>query len=70
MAKSIIEEILNNKEELIVSFLKVMEGKEAKAKFNLDGIEFRIGDTKVEVNGAVELKVTPTAPGKPRKKRR
>jgi len=70
MAKSIIEEILNNKEDLIIGFLKVMEGKEAKAKFNLDGIEFRLGDTNVEVSGAVELKVIPAAPARPKGKKR
>ena len=55
----IIEEILRDKEELILKLLELMEGKEAKAKFNLDGIEFKIGKSKVQLNGKIEVGFTP-----------
>ncbi len=54
-----IEEILKNKEELLVKFLSLMEGKETSANVNLDGIKFDLGDTAVKVNGNVELTIVP-----------
>ena len=55
-----VEEILKNKEELIVKFLSIVEGKETKANVNLDGVEFKVGDTAVQLNGNVEFTVIPT----------
>jgi hypothetical protein len=54
-----LEQILRNNEELIVSFLKILEGRETKARANLDGIMFRIGKTDVLVNGTVEFTIVP-----------
>ena len=58
-AMGLIEEILKNKEEILVSFLKVLEGKEARAKVKLDGIEFHVGQSTVKLNGAVEFTFIP-----------
>jgi hypothetical protein len=55
-----IEEILKNKEELLVKFLSIIEGKETSANVNLDGIKFDIGGTAVKVDGNVEFTVVPT----------
>ena len=54
-----IEELLKNKEELLVKFLSIMEGKETSANVSLDGIKFDIGGTKVKVEGNVEFTVLP-----------
>jgi hypothetical protein len=54
-----IEELLKNKEELLVKFLSIMEGKETSANVNLDGIKFDMGGTAVKVNGNVQFTVVP-----------
>lgn len=58
-AMGLIEEILKNKEEILVSFLKVLEGKEAKAKVNLDGIEFHVGKSAIKLKGTIEFTFIP-----------
>lgn len=55
----VIEEILKNKEEILVKLLELIEGKEAKATVNLDGIEFHIGKSAVKLKGNVELTFVP-----------
>ena len=55
----VIEEILKNKEELLIKFLQIIEGKEAKAKVDLGGVEFHIGDSTIKVKGEVELSFIP-----------
>ena len=55
----IIEEILKNKEEFLLKVLEILEGKEAKTKINLDGVEFKIGKSKIKVNGNLEFVVIP-----------
>jgi len=55
----IVEEILKNKEEILIRFLQVMEGKEASAKVNLDGIEFKVGKSAIKLNGNVEFTFVP-----------
>lgn len=55
----LIEEILKNKEELLVKFLEIMEGKESRAKINLDGVEFNVGKSRVRMAGAVEFTFVP-----------
>jgi hypothetical protein len=55
-----IEEILKNKEELLTKFLSIVEGKETKANVNLDGVEFKVGKTSVQLNGNVEFTVIPS----------
>ncbi len=54
-----IEELVKNKEELLVKFLSIVEGKETSANVNLDGIKFNLGGTEVKVNGNVELTLVP-----------
>ena len=55
----IIEEILKNKEELLVALFKVIEGKEARAKVNLNGVKFNIGKSSVKMEGTIELTLVP-----------
>jgi len=55
----LIEEILKNKEEIIVKLISLMEGKETKARINLDDVEFNIGSTKIMLSGAVDIDVIP-----------
>jgi len=55
----IIEEILKNKEEIIVALLKVLEGKETRARVKLDGVRFNVGNSVVKMEGAVEFTFVP-----------
>ena len=59
VAMGLLEEILKNKEEILVSFLNVLEGKETRAKVNLDGIEFHVGKSAIKLNGEVEFTFIP-----------
>ena len=54
-----VEELLKNKEELLVKFLSIVEGKETSANVSLDGIKFDIGGTEVNVNGNIEFTLVP-----------
>ncbi len=51
----IIEEIIANKEELLLKFLDVISGKEATARVNLDGVKFSVGSAKVKLEGQVSI---------------
>lgn len=55
----IIEEILKNKEEILVRLLQVLEGKETSARVNLDGIEFKVGKSAIKLSGNVEFTFVP-----------
>jgi len=55
----IIEEVLKNKEEILINFLRVMEGKEATAKVNLDGVKFKVGDASVKLSGEIAFTLVP-----------
>ena len=55
----IIEEVLKNKEELIVALLKVLEGKETRANVKLDGVKFNIGQSSVKMEGNIEFTFVP-----------
>lgn len=55
----ILEEILKNKEELLIKLLEIMEGKESRAKIDLEGVEFHVGQSAVRLKGSVELTFIP-----------
>lgn len=55
----IIEEVLKNKEEILIKLLEVMEGKEASASVNLDGIELAVGKSAIKLKGSVEFTFVP-----------
>jgi len=55
----LLEEILKNKEEILVKLLEIMEGKESKAKVNLDDVEFHVGNSAVRLKGTIELTFIP-----------
>ncbi len=54
-----IEEVLKDKEALLLRLLEILEGKEAKAKLNLDGVEFKIGKSAVKLHGKIEITFVP-----------
>ena len=54
-----IEEVLKNKEELLIKLLEILEGKESRAKINLDGVEFHVGKSAVRMQGTVEITFIP-----------
>ena len=59
VAMGMIEEVLKNKEELLIAFLKVLEGKESRAKVNLDGVKFNVGKSAVRMEGVIEFTFIP-----------
>lgn len=52
---TLVDELVKNKEEILIKVLQFLEGKEASTKLNLNGIQFRIGGTLVKLNGEVEI---------------
>jgi len=54
-----LEDILKDKEELINTMLKLLEGREARATLDLDGISFKLGKSTVAVNGKLQLTFIP-----------
>jgi len=59
VAMGIIEEVLKNKEEILVALLKVLEGKESRARVNLDGVKFNVGKSSVKMEGEIEFTFVP-----------
>ena len=55
----VIEEILANKEELLVALLKVLEGKETRATLDLNGVTFKVGQSRVVMEGSIQLTFVP-----------
>jgi len=55
----VLEELIKNKEDLLLTFMKIIEGKEAKAKINLAGVKFKAHGTEVKLDGAIEFTVIP-----------
>jgi hypothetical protein len=55
----IVEEIVSNKEELILKFIDVLSGKEATARVNLDGVQFKLGSSRVKLEGQVSFTLVP-----------
>ncbi|MBI4019843.1 MAG: hypothetical protein HY367_00810 [Candidatus Aenigmarchaeota archaeon] len=55
----IVEELLKEKEEIIVKLIQVLEGKTAKARINLNGVQFKVGKTSVKLEGSVDLTIVP-----------
>jgi hypothetical protein len=55
----VVDEIVKNKEELILKLLDVVSGKEATARVNLDGVAFNVGKSKVKLEGQVTFTLIP-----------
>lgn len=55
----ILEEILSNKEEILVALVKALEGKEAGVKVSLDEVKFKIGNSEVKLEGGLEFSFVP-----------
>ena len=55
----VLEDIVKNKEQFLEKLLEILEGKEMRTKLNLNGVEFKIGESKVKVNGSVEFIMVP-----------
>ena len=55
----VVEDIIKNKEELILKLLDVVSGKEATARVNLDGVAFNIGTSKGKMEGQVTFTLVP-----------
>lgn len=59
MAMGFIEEMLKNKEELLLKLLEILEGKESKAKLNLNDVQFHVGNSVVQMKGNIEVTFVP-----------
>jgi len=57
----VFEEMIQNKDELIAKILQLLQGREAKTKINLDGVEFKIGDVALKVDGKIDITIAPFA---------
>ena len=57
--ENLIEAISKNKEEILIKFLQILEGKEARGELDLGGLEFKIGEARVEVNGKITFAIKP-----------
>jgi hypothetical protein len=55
----IVDDIVKNKEELILKMLDVVSGKEASARVNLDGVAFNIGKSRIKLEGQVTFTLIP-----------
>jgi len=55
----LLEEILKNKEELLVKFLEILEGKEASARIDLSDVKFKLGHMTIELDGEVRFTLMP-----------
>ena len=65
---ALVDELLKNKEEILIKVLQFMEGKEATTKLKLDGMQFNVGTTLIKLNGEVDVTVVKqTASGKKKK---
>jgi ribosomal protein L10 len=57
-------EIIENKEELVVKLLDVLQGKEATARVKLDGVKFNVGKVAIKLSGEVDFTFVPPKPKK------
>ena len=64
---TLVDELLKNKEEILIKVLQFLEGKEATTKLNLNGMQFSLGGTLVKLNGEVEVTVVKQAGNKKKK---
>ena len=55
----VVGELLKNKEDFLIKILDVLEGREAKASINLEGVEFVLGQSKIKLGGKVEVSFLP-----------
>jgi hypothetical protein len=55
-----LEDILKGREEMIISALKVLEGRKASVKVDLDGVQFEISrGIRARLSGQVRITVLP-----------
>ena len=54
---ALVDELLKNKEEILIKVLQFLEGKEATTRLKLDGMNFNIGNTLVKLNGEIDITV-------------
>ncbi len=56
---NLIEKFLEDNSDVIVKVLRILEGKSASARIKLDGMQFDIGDSKIEIRGEIDLVFIP-----------
>ncbi len=47
------------KSQIIETIFKMLEGKEARARINLNGMKFNIGKSQVQLAGSVDITFIP-----------
>ncbi len=58
--ENLMEALMKNKEELLIKFLQILEGKEAKGEVDLGGVSFKVGEANVELSGKINFSVRPS----------
>lgn len=56
---NVFEELIKNKEQLLMRILDIIEGREARTKVNLEDVELNVGNVSIKVNGSLEFVVAP-----------
>ena len=59
-----MEQLLTENRTVIEAFLKLLEGKESKAKIDLTGVKFNIGKSVVKAEGTLSLTLIPLSKAK------
>ena len=60
----LLEQMLTENRTVIEAFLKLLEGKESKAKIDLAGVKFNIGKSVVKAEGTLSLTLIPLSKAK------
>lgn len=56
-ASKIISNIVENEQKTIEDFMEIMNGREAKINFKLDGVKFVFGKAELSLSGNAEFVV-------------
>lgn len=54
---NIISNIVEKEQKTIEDFLEIMNGREAKINFKLDGVKFAFGKTELSLSGNAEFTI-------------
>lgn len=52
---TLVDELIKNKEEILIKILQFLEGKEAATKISLHDMKFTVSNMLVKLNGEIEV---------------
>ncbi len=59
LVSNVLEELLRNRQDLLLKVVDILQGREAKARIDLNGVSFHLGETIVKMEGNIQFSVTP-----------